>query len=498
MVAKRTMTISHDIRHYFGRQPRRVLPDNKTDPSPSPCASVPPSSPHPSIDSPPQTSRQPLYASPPRLRDLAPRDVPSEGDDEKCANLCEYLQLVRRSPDEWRQRETGLLEGVFGRAVLAEIGFPAGDLSVLCIRLIRRLAEEEISAAAGGPAGCDLAACAARWLSSPFFLAAVSSIADVLAGAPRVHAARPWDVLMAIEPVIRAEPLISAGSISTLLERERAILYWEVWREPEPLYDLLLQEQAACQSRRKREQVSSPEKALLSMATSSASAGPLTPLEFFFRKFLRAAAAAVEHAVHALALPSQVRELSWALFVGAVEAELRLRLLFERNLLTLVACAVYSVAKLLDEDRSFAQIIAVFQRHFPSFGDGWYREIRVPGHGARADLVYFYNHVYLGCMRERIYALHGAPRTPDRRAPAAGRPPATPFPPAPPNTVVFSRNVRLDVSPDTLHRRMSPTAASICIAILGNLGVRHDQQPPGAAAAAPAAPSRQIARQLKF
>jgi hypothetical protein len=272
-----------------------------------------------------------------------------------------------------------------------------------------------------------------------------------------------WDLLMLIEPMMHAVSFISTNTMlaSFLAIQERILLHSALW-SGQHIYTLLQQEQ---RPRARRLFISSPGKALRSMTTPNSPG--VTPLEFFFRKFFRAAALVLDSVVTAEDLSSAVRKLSWTLFIAGIEMETTLKLMKNRHLLTIMACTVYSVAKLLDEDRPFASIIRNLQRHTIGNDESWFRQVPL-NDGEVGDLVRFYNHTYLNCMRDRIYSLTN-PKTPERHQPV----PLTPFPSVP-GSVPLSRNVTLQVSPGPV--RATSIRKHTCIALLGNLGA-HRRRP---------------------
>lgn len=382
----------------------------------------------------------------------------------------------------------GLQEVCARHGLLVNIAaFPAQALGY---RLLRKLVETELlHQRSAGPAAVE------RWIGSASFQRGFELFLGVVQRgrimcAPALSDKQAWDLLMVIEPLVRADAGLAADrSLTSLLaEQERHLLHHAVW-QGKHVYGLLQGEQ---DQRRQQSppphhlSISSPGKALLAITlTASSPDGGVAPLEFFFRKLLRHTAVILQQLVSALGLSGQSKQASWDLFVLIVEGELEHQLLLHRHLFTVVACTLYSVARLFDEDRSFAQIIAQLQRHYPAYDDAWFRSIRpaaaTDSHGDTVDIVDFYNSIFLGRLRGTIYALRrDAPTTPTKAEGGGGNGGGgfAPFP-ALIGTCSIARNVRLDVSVSPrrweLPGRQSPgqmQSPPTCIKILGNLGVR--------------------------
>lgn len=158
---------------------------------------------------------------------------------------------------------------------------------------------------------------------------------------------------------------------------------------------------------------------------SSSQKTVISRLEFFFRKFLRMAAGRIDCICTDLQLSDFSRSACWSLFVRTLEMEVGVRLFFRRHYIQVLIATVCSVAKFYDENRPFTRIISVLQSQLghQAFPDSLFRAVYMGPDQPTADLVKFYNDIYLPRMRDRIYKLppvdsigEQTPKTPDRRS----------------------------------------------------------------------------------
>lgn len=438
---------SKDIRLYFGRKSRRqIQPD---------CKQVFAMTDNRHCNVPMIAERVPLYEVPRSMEKPIAQGIGGLMGKS-------FVSNTTISTDE-RTKLVNIIKRIYPSF---DVQVVPKDLDSLECHLIFRLFEHELCRL--GNSSDEVIAQRLDWLRSGPFYSGISRFAKVINenSINTIEAQGCWDLLLVIEPVVRVEPLFQQDpSLNALiLEQERWILHYGIWQKEYPLYYLLQQEAGHKRPRTRRDSVGSPSKALRSMTcTPLGENGSLTSLEFFFRKFLRSMAAIIDRTVRELGLGSSVQHITWTLFMSALEDELELRLLHKRHALTIVACAVYSIAKLFDQDRSFSQIITCLHAHFPHYNDHWYKQI-LDDQGIHGDLVKFYNCVYLERMRSRIYAFR-QPQTPQK----SSNPNPIPFPTTT-CSVAVSRNVYLDISPRPRH--VSSAGSPTCISILGNLGVR--------------------------
>jgi hypothetical protein len=239
-----------------------------------------------------------------------------------------------------------------------------------------------------------------------------------------------FDVLLAIEPTLRAFP-----ELLRLPDLQRSVRALEehlmescVWMEPEgPLYPLL---EAECSATGDAHggTLSSPllasvsklrasKKALEALSGFTSSGASLTRLELFFRKFLRLASVRLQVATKSLGLPAAVAQMSWEFFVELVEAEGRpgrARLFQHRHLNQILMAVLYAVARMLDHERTFAQIASSLrgcQRHLGLTVSSWIDP--ATGHTApvrcdrqrSCDYFTFYNEIFLPPLQKRLLRL---------------------------------------------------------------------------------------------
>lgn len=312
-----------------------------------------------------------------------------------------------------------------------------------------------------------------QWMISPACILGLQGVFYTIMGDGLYQGGDPWNTLMMIEPVIRAimdnlptiegvnhefdynEWLQSCPSL--LQKKEQSILEFEIWQEGDGgvLYELLRQERRdqmanaqiyslwsqkppnALPNSGRRAAVSipisirppeqtSPAKALGSITNrlqlkneSDRFPKTVTPLEFFFRKLFRLSSNIIKDACQRLSLSKDLRDAIWSLFVSLAEGESHLKLLKGRHLTSILACMIYAVAKLYDQDQSFSQIIQTLSIYVQPYANGqtseWYRNIPFSDRTgmknydeekrAMGDLVEFYNKVFLPRMKQRIYTL---------------------------------------------------------------------------------------------
>lgn len=429
--------------------------------------------------------RNPLYAAPPRIGDLVPEEDDNDDTDHNPERVyTEMSQYIGQINGNRQQVTDAEREKLLAMLTHKEIAWTPSDKlleNCLGLRLLRKLVEytfrvdngdEELSA-------MDME----RWLLSPALQEGVLAVTRLLqmGGQPAFSETTAlevcWEMLMLIEPILKAEPLITldAKMSSTLARFERQLLAYRLW-QGDLIYTLLHRQDQQPRRRSRCNSISSPGKALRSMTRSIATG--VTPIEFFFRKFLRMAAAIFEYTISELQLDATIRQATWNLFMSGMEAEEDRRLMYHRNVLTLVACTIYSVAKLFDKDKSFAEIISCLHRKFPEYGTAWFQHVFLDEAEGSRDIVAFYNGPYLGAMRASIYALRpghsSTSSTPEKGASAGAILTATPFPTVM-GRVALARNVVLQVSSRALRTTETPPGTPTCITILGSLGARREQ-----------------------
>jgi hypothetical protein len=239
------------------------------------------------------------------------------------------------------------------------------------------------------------------WLGRPEFTAALFSAAlvsffgDDVWIRKHIAGSGPFEVLMVLEPVIRCGVPDSAG-VKRLQELERSLLEEGVWDHPQ-IFQMLEAESA------RNELMESPRKAIRSMtSTTTNTSGGLTRLELFFRKYFRLVVARIDKLASRLSLsPSIFPTALWSAFVGLIEASPALAILRHRHLDQILGALTYSVCKFYDHGRSFREIIAAMQ----PLPEALYKAIWMGEGEPRADLVAFYNAVFLPAIRGVIHSL---------------------------------------------------------------------------------------------
>lgn len=465
-----------DIRFFFGRKSRRTVQDvnSKSHPGDEATATVFLAGDNGVPVCPPQELEKQHHAL-------------GEGEGsvgELCEDIKQYMSLID-TEFATRPSERDMLVELLESYQITCMDLDHLESPLEC-RFVRKLLEYE-SGHSQVPQE-QFSSSAMSWLGSPSFLNGIKAFSKLVTGSsssvPVTTSQEAWDLLMVMEPLVRADTLIQVDRVlnSRITASERYILQVAIWQSENPLYDLL-QKEALTQKRprTRRDSIGSPSKALRSMtSTSVIDEGSLTGLEFFFRKLLRLSASIIDRATADLGLSGSVRQTAWSLFVGSLEDELSLQLLLGRNLLTIIACSVYSIAKLLDEDRSFAQVISSIQQrqrfdHLPrsDHEDAWFRHIsRGPlATATHCDIVEFYNTIYLSKMKTHIYALR-TPRTPQK---PLSKTSGAMFPDSHTARVALTRNVILDVTSTPRHvteKSANNDGPACVVSILGNLGVR--------------------------
>lgn len=464
-----------DIRFFFSRKSRRVAQDvgNKSHPGDDETITTTSAGDNGVLACSPQEPEEQHRAS-------------GEGSvGELCKDIRQYMRIIDTQVAA-RSSERDMLNELFETHQLTCMD-PDHLESPLECRFVRKLLEYE-SLQSKIPQE-QFSSSVMSWLGSQSFLNGIKAFSKLVAASsssvPVTTSQEAWDLLMVMEPLFRADTLIQVDRTlnSRITASERYILQVAIWQSESPLYDLL-QKEALTQkrSRTRRDSLGSPSKALRSMTSTGAiDEGSLTGLEFFFRKLLRLSASIIDRAVADLELSGSVRQTAWSLFMGSLEDELSLQLLLGRNLLTIIACSIYSIAKLLDEDRSFAQVISAIQQRQRfdyllrnDHEDVWFRHISRGPLAATTtccDIVEFYNTIYLSKMKTHIYALR-TPRTPQK---SLSKTTGAMFPDSHTARVALTRNVILDVTSTPRHvleKSTNNDGPACVVSILGNLGVR--------------------------
>lgn len=200
---------------------------------------------------------------------------------------------------------------------------------------------------------------------------------------------------MVLETVIRCGVPDSAG-VKRLQELEGSLLEEGVWDHPH-VFQMLEAENS------RNSLMESPRKAIRSMTSTASSTGGLTRLELFFRKYFRLVVARIDKLTSRLNLsPAAVFPTAlWSAFVGLIESSPALAILRHRHLDQILGALTYSVCKFYDNPRSFREIIAAMQ----PMPEARYKAIWMGEGEARADLVAFYNAVFLPAIRAVIHSL---------------------------------------------------------------------------------------------
>uniref|UniRef100_A0A7N8Y5W3 Retinoblastoma-like 2 (p130) n=1 Tax=Mastacembelus armatus TaxID=205130 RepID=A0A7N8Y5W3_9TELE len=157
-------------------------------------------------------------------------------------------------------------------------------------------------------------------------------------------------------------------------------------------------------------------------------------LSLFFRKVYHMASVRLRDLCAKLDISSELRRKIWTCFeyslVHCTE------LMMDRHLDQLLMCAVYVMAKVTKEERSFQNIMKCYRTQ-PQASSHVYRSVLVSGWGRRSssgikqnsttepkergDLIHFYNNIYIKQMRD--FALKYSPNSP-----SAGSPHLCPYP----------------------------------------------------------------------
>lgn len=236
------------------------------------------------------------------------------------------------------------------------------------------------------------------WLGNDGFLRALVAAALVYegdVGAAEAVRAEPFDTVLVIEAVLRHAPGRTAEAMERMKAYEEELLMGGVWAT-DHIYTLIEEDRA--RTARLAAAVDSPRKALLSMTAAAESVSRVTRLELFFRKYFRLAVRTIDAVCRGLQLPDALQEAVWRAWLGMIEfVEPAHRLLQRRTLPQVMAALVYSVCRFHDLARTFRQIVAVLPADYKAI---WMGEGQRP-----ADLIAFYNQLFLPAMQQVIHAL---------------------------------------------------------------------------------------------
>jgi len=202
-------------------------------------------------------------------------------------------------------------------------------------------------------------------------LTRLSAVALSLTQATTALQSTLFDVLLVIEPVVRMLPeLMKLPSVNAELRAlEQYLIESAVWQECAPFYRLLADEDSVQANvnpviSKLARPIYASHKALESLTGFASNGSALTRLELFFRKFLRLASIRLQLATRALGLPLMVSQLAWEFFVELAGSEghfvdgHRCKLFYRRHLNHILMAVLFSVARLSDQERTFAQIAA--------------------------------------------------------------------------------------------------------------------------------------------
>lgn len=238
-----------------------------------------------------------------------------------------------------------------------------------------------------------------------------------------------FDVLLTVEPLLRALPEILQlpNTIKRLQELQETILEESAWKHSSSssctLYKLMSLEASSfsaetqgikIQSTRLKSAlngVRSCQKALETLTGFSTSPSKISRLELFFRKFLRLASHRLQIACTRLGLKPKVTQLAWEFFYELIQMESfsssssetqdNFLLFKNRNLNQIILAVIYCSGRLLDQERTFQQIIQVVPT-VQGRSISWLLKVFKDHPEDSCDFFTFYNETFLPLLKDRI------------------------------------------------------------------------------------------------
>jgi len=324
-------------------------------------------------------------------------------------------------------------------------------------------------------------------LSSPVFMDSVRVLAETIKGQDlELSSRQAWDCFPLIEPLMLLHP--NKEGLAPLAQLEKRIIFKDLWQD-EQIYSLLeeadlssLVEGAATRLSSNEEQVHCDDEERHEIGQE----------DYLARKLLRYLARLLAVCSRRLGLSERAKQLSWHLLLQIVKDELSARWFLRRSVLSIVASYLYAVAMLLDEDRTFAQIIEAIYAHDLSPDRSWFKNIYVAEGRDPVDLVAFYNSHFLPRMQPLIRQLatlrpitRSSSDSEERDIPRSANQ-VIPFPSSSAGIARIAPNITLAVSPG---RRQPLVGSTASYMIAGDLGLRLAERIP---------PSTQVRRRLDF
>lgn len=217
-----------------------------------------------------------------------------------------------------------------------------------------------------------------------------------------------FDVLLAIEPLLRAMPeLLKLPETQRRLKRvQQALLEEAVWRD-ETLFKLLKSELKVVNTSADcpfpisttLSGIRSSQKALESLSGFPTTGSHFTRLELFFRMYLRLAANRLQHATLRLGSSQEVTQLAWEFFYHLIQNDTAM--FKNRHLNQILLATIYCCSRLLEQERSLQQISQVL----PSTAQNntkWLSRVATDDPAGSCDFYTFYNEIFVPPLRKRI------------------------------------------------------------------------------------------------
>ena len=200
-----------------------------------------------------------------------------------------------------------------------------------------------------------------------------------------------FDFFKVIEPFVRHEPTLPPPLKSHFKDVEDKILESLAWADDSPLHELM------------------EEGAAAAAAATAQSPGPnraMASLEVVIKKVRFLAAARVNEMCARLVLPEKLMRQVWGCVKHAFEAQRAL--MRGRHLDQLVMCSIYGVCKVNKHEITFRHIIDHYRKQADA-SPAIFRQVRMGGDHPPADIISFYNQLYIPSMKQFLMAVVAQP-----------------------------------------------------------------------------------------
>ena len=207
--------------------------------------------------------------------------------------------------------------------------------------------------------------------------------------ATNLHA---FDFFKVIEPFVRHEPTLPPPLKAHFKDVEDKILESLAWADDSPLHELM------------------EEGAAAAAAAAAQSPGPnraMASLEVVIKKVRFLAAARVNEMCARLVLPEKLMRQVWGCVKHAFEAQRAL--MRGRHLDQLVMCSIYGAhCKVNKHEITFRHIIDHYRKQADA-SPAIFRQVRMGGDHPPADIISFYNQLYIPAMKQFLMAVVAQP-----------------------------------------------------------------------------------------